>query len=421
MVRLEFIGSAGTGKTVVALHRAVRLARDPDAKVLLTTFNHRLADRLHEKLPLLATEDVRSRIVAASLGVLIRKLHSEQFGDKHVATRSEIVEFMSDAARSAGLSAEPDFLFDEWTLIVDAWDVRDQETYRDLPRLGRKIRMPVAHRDTLWAVFRKVREEIEGRDWTTPSSMAHRLRREGIFPFTHAVVDEAQDISVAQLLLFGAVLGSRVNGLFFAGDIGQRIFRPPFPWTATGVELRGRSRSLKVNYRTSHQIRRQSEGLLPERLVEADGGEENRLGVTSVFEGPAPIISTFRDRKRELEALTDWLRGRGNGDPGLEDVAVLVRTSELVDTLEPEIGNLAVVMTMHDAMGAEFRSVAVVALDDDIVPLEKRLLGVHDGSQLDEVMNTERHLLYVAATRARDHLWLSGVEPISEFLADLID
>ena len=77
--------------------------------------------------------------------------------------------------------------------------------------------------------------------------LAHRIRREGTWPYTHVLVDEAQDISVPELLLLGQKLGADQNGLFFAGDIGQRIFRAPFPWSAAKVEVRGRSRSLKVN------------------------------------------------------------------------------------------------------------------------------------------------------------------------------
>ena len=78
------------------------------------------------------------------------------------------------------------------------------------------------------------------------------------------------------------------------------------------------------------------------------------------------------------------------------------------------------VMTMHAAKGAEYRAVAVLALDQDMVPLEARFLSANDEARLDEIMNTERHLLYVAASRARDHLWLSGVAPVSEFLQDLL-
>jgi superfamily I DNA/RNA helicase len=206
--------------------------------------------------------------------------------------------------------------------------------------------------------------------------------------------------------------------LFFAGDIGQRIFRAPFPWAATGVEIRGRSRSLKINYRTSHEIRRCSDELLPETLVEPDGTEENRLGVTSIFEGAAPVTQAFDTRTRELNALRLWLDHLSEQGVQTDDIMVLVRSEAMAGEIASEL--TVKVMPMHDAKGAEYRAVAVIALDQDIVPLENRLLTANDEAQLDEIMNTERHLLYVAASRARDHLWMSGVTPVSEFLEDLL-
>ncbi|MDV7145648.1 3'-5' exonuclease [Tropicimonas sp. TH_r6] len=413
------IGSAGTGKTVVALHRAVRMAQAPEARVLLTTFNERLAYRLAEKLPLLAGAEVCARIETAALQSCIVDLHAKKFGERHLASDEEIARMLEDAAATFDLHVSPDFLADEWKLIVDAWDVSDGNTYRDLPRLGRKVRMATKRRDALWQVFDAVLAELDTRGWVTEASLAHDLRKASAFPFTHAVVDEAQDISVAQLRLLGETLGDAPNGLFFAGDIGQRIFRPPFPWTAAGVELRGRSRSLKVNYRTSHQIRRQTEGLLPETLVEADGAEEKRLGVTSVFDGPAPLIRTFETREQEIDELRAWISARLSEGCDPDAIAVLVRDRSKAVEVSDELEADLTIMTMHDAKGAEFRAVAVIALDHSAIPNEQRLMAAQDEAQLDEVMATERHLLYVAATRARDFLWMSGVEPVSEFLNDL--
>lgn len=197
-------------------------------------------------------------------------------------------------------------------------------------------------------------------------------------------------------------------------------FGPRFHGRQLASNCGGRSRSLKVNYRTSHQIKRQSEGLLPETLVEADGSEENRLGVTSVFDGPAPVITTYPSRQAEVLSLSKWLQDLARDGLGKDEIAVLVRSNDVAEQIDANIGDLSNVLLMHDAKGAEFRAVAVIALDHDIIPDEERLLSARDEMQLDEVMVTERHLLYVAATRARDHLWMSGVEPVSEFLNDLM-
>ena len=118
-----------------------------------------------------------------------------------------------------------------------------------------------------------------------------RERRNALYDF--AVIDEAQDISVAQLRFLAALGGDRPNSLFFAGDSGQRIFQTPFSWKSLGVEIRGRSQKLRINYRTSHQIRMQADRLLGPEVADVDGNVENRKGTVSVFNGPNPVIQVF--------------------------------------------------------------------------------------------------------------------------------
>lgn len=327
------IGSAGTGKTVVALHRAARLAKADDAQVLLATFNNELARRLGEKIPLVASSDVAKRIEVAALQDTVISQYQMQFGDHQIATDGEVRRLLSLASDEHDSLVDKDFLFDEWMLIIDAWHVQSADEYRNLPRLGRKVRMAASKKDDLWKVFETVKQSLNALGKQTVALLAHRLRLEGTWPYTNVLVDEAQDISVPELLLLGSKLGGEPNGLFFAGDIGQRIFRAPFPWSATRVEVRGRSRSLKVNYRTSHQIRIGSESLLPETLVEADGAEESRLGVTSVFEGPWPTVQPFSDRADEMKGVSSWVRELLSRGVAEDDIAILVRTNALRNEL----------------------------------------------------------------------------------------
>ena len=429
------IGSAGTGKTVVALHRAARLAREnAKARVLLTTFNVRLADGLSTKLPLLLPDvAVRDRVTTLALGPLAHDLYVGAFGPVKEATPEDVAEALAEAAGAADVTVDLGFLQDEWRLVVDAWAVPDRDAYRDLPRLGRLTRMAASRRNELWDVFAGARAALEGQGKRSRAQMLHALaahyRGDAPRPFTHAVVDEAQDISVPELHFLASLAGDRPNGLFFAGDIGQRIFRAPFPWKAAGVDVRGRSRSLKVNYRTSQQIRTQSDRLLPSSLTEADGNEERRTGVVSLFDGPSPEIVEFPDADAESKAVAAWLAGLAAERIVGSEVALLVRSEDELPRAnavrdvfrlltgsgaEPEI------RVMHDAKGAEYRAVAVMACDEDVIPKEERLLEARDEAMIEEIMATERHLLYVAATRAREHLWVSGAGRISEFLEDLV-
>ncbi len=423
----RIIGSAGTGKTVVALHRAIRLASgSSDARILLTTFSPGLAEGLSEKLDRLTRghPDLAARITVGTLSEVSEGLARESFGDLVVADDIEIATLLDTARSSENSQIDPGFLSDEWRLVVDAWDVHDAKTYLELPRLGRKVRMAASRRDELWRIFSRVRSALEVAGKETISSVMHRLARERQdFPFSHIVVDEAQDISAPELVLLSKMAGDTANGLFFAGDIGQRIFRSPFPWKSAGVDIRGRSRSLKVNYRTSHQIREKSDQLLPIRLIEADGEEDRRLGITSVFHGPVPGIHVFDTPEQEAGRLGAWLQERLHEGFEHESMAILVRSEEQFDRAHlalPE-GAAIPILAMHDAKGREFRAVAVMACDADVIPSENRLLGATDEPSLKEVFDTERHLLYVAATRARERLWISACNPPSEFLEDLIE
>ena len=254
--------------------------------------------------------------------------------------------------------------------------------------------------------------------------------------FDFAVVDEAQDISVAHLRFFAALGGRRHNALFFAGDLGQRIFQQPFSWKAIGVDIRGRSRTLRVNYRTSHQIRTQADRLLGPVVTDVDGNIEDRSDTVSVFNGPPPVIRTFKDEGEEINAVGNWIKENAKTGVLPHEFGVFVRSAaqleraqaavkaaglsfkildEHVETLSGHVS----ISTMHLAKGLEFRAVVVMACDDEIIPLQERIETVGDDADLQEVYDTERHLLYVACTRARDHLLVTSVEPASEFLDDI--
>lgn len=458
-------GSAGTGKTIVALHRAVHLAEaDPDPRVLLATFSEPLADALRQRLRLLIGNRPRlaERLEVQSMGGLAQRLYELNIGPLQRASEERQRALLSRAGGEVpGHGFSDRFLWAEWSGVVDAWQLENWEEYRDVPRLGRRTRLAEARRKVLWTIFAKVRNELERQDLLTTAAMFGRLEvhfnQAQRSPFDYCVIDEAQDISVAELRFLAALSEDRPNSLFFAGDLGQRIFRAPFSWRKLGVDVRGRSRTLRVNYRTPHQIRRQADRLLPPKIADVDGVEEDRRGTVSVFNGPEPQIRIFGTVEEETAAVGDWLRelsqggiGSSETGPGRGGIGLFVRSSteieralraaeaagleavrlgadESVTGAAEYGGNSQVdaararvsVGTMHRAKGLEFSAVAVMACDDDALPLQARIENVADEADLEDVYNTERHLLYVACTRARDRLLVTGVDPASEFLADL--
>ncbi len=444
-------GSAGTGKTVVALHRAAHLAiANPSARVLFTTFSDALARLLQTKLKLLTNHDraILNRITVASLDSVAVDLYGERFSKPKLADRRDIEGLIQEAVQWRGSSFSAAFLRTEWERVVDGWQLDTWEDYRGIRRAGRQRRLSEAQRKTLWPVFEWVKSGLVREGLTTRAALFGRLTsalgETGERPFDYVVVDEAQDVSVPQLRFLATLAGGRENGLFFAGDLGQRIFQQPFSWRESGVDIRGRSQTLRVNYRTSHQIKAQADRLLDPEIADADGNLEERSGTISMFNGPMPTVKLLDDEEGETRAVTEWLKqglsdGLQPGSDGLQpgEVGVFVRSRDqmdraisvancadlpfvVLDDQDEMVDGCATIGTMHLAKGLEFRAVAVVACDAEVIPLQSRVEEITDEADLDEVYNTERNLLYVACTRARDRLLVTGVKPASEFLDDLL-
>jgi mRNA-degrading endonuclease RelE of RelBE toxin-antitoxin system len=436
-------GSAGTGKTIVALHRAAHLARThPNARVLLTTFSDTLADALFTKLRRLLSNEPRlaERIDVYSLNAIGLRLYKAHVGQATIANHETVRELIRDAASAvSGHKFSLHFLLTEWDHVVDAWQLGSWEDYRDAVRLGRKTRLPEAQRRVLWSIFERVRAGLQSRHQLTYAalftSLAAVISKSNKVVFDFAVVDEAQDISVAHVRFFAALGGGRPNALFFAGDLGQRIFQQPFSWKSLGVGVQGRSRTLRVNYRTSHQIRTQADRLLGPVVKDVDGNRENRGDTVSVFNGPPPAVRSLGSETEETKAVGNWIAEHVKGGVVPHEFGVFVRSEAQLDRAQAAVKEAGVAFkvldehvetasghvsigTMHLAKGLEFRAVVVMACDDEIIPLQERIEAVGDDADLQEVYDTERHLLYVACTRARDHLLVSGVEPVSEFLDD---
>jgi len=437
-------GSAGTGKTVVALHRAVHLARaNPDSRVLLTTFSDTLANALRTKFRHLVWNEPRlgERIDIHSFNAIGQRLHKTHCGPAKLASRTLVRDLIKGASKEVGNHKfTQHFLFTEWEQIVDAWQLAKWEDYRDVARLGRKTRLPEAQRAVLWAIFEKVKAALAEKKLLTLATvfteLAQSLTASKKRPFDFVVVDEAQDVGVPHLRFFAALASDSPNGLFFAGDLGQRIFQLPFSWKSLGVDVRGRSRTLRVNYRTSHQIRQAADRLLGPEVADVDGNTENRSDTISVFNGPAPKVQTFKTEAKEQSAVGSWLKEQTKEGLQPHELGVFIRSEDQIgrakaacdsaklpyrvldEHVETESDHVSI-CTMHLAKGLEFRAVAVMACDDEIIPLQERIETVGDDSDLQEVYDTERQLLYVACTRARDRLLITSVEPASEFLDDL--
>lgn len=438
-------GSAGTGKTILALHRAVALARaNPESRVLLTTFSDILANALRAKLRYLVSNEPRlaERVEVHAINTIGVRLYKLRWRQPNLVSDHVIQELLQGASAAAGKHTfSLNFLHDEWEQIVDARQLESWEVYRDVARLGRKTRLPEPQRALLWSILDHVRSSLAARNLITYAGLFTRLATDLTQsphrPFDFVLVDEAQDITIAHLRFMAALGAGRPNALFFAGDLGQRIFQQPFSWKAFGVDIRGRASTLRVNYRTSHQIRMQADRLLGTQVADLDGNIDERGDTISVFNGPPPLIRTLASMQEENATVSAWITERIKERLLPHEIGLFVRSAAELDRAQAAVQQAGIpfkvlneqvettadhlsISTMHLAKGLEFKAVVVMACDDEIIPLQERIEAVGDEADLEEVYNTERHLLYVACTRARDYLLITSVKPASEFLDDLV-
>ena len=430
-------GSAGTGKTVTGLHRAVFLAeRLPDGeKVLLTTFTRALAEALARQLYRLTSDPaVRARIDVISVDKLAYEIVTRGNGRVTVAD-GEIVDQLWESAAKAGptylnragrvTTYSPAFLRHEWEQVVLAQQLTTREAYREATRRGRGAGLRAAHRDQVWTVIETVTAALAKRRLRTHTQLADdaaAIARRVPAPYRHVVVDEGQDLHPAQWRLLRALVAPGPNDMFLLADPHQRIYDSHVSLTQLGIEVRGRTRRLSVNYRTTHEILDLSVKVLGgDATVGLDGQDDTLRGYRSVTRGGTPELAAHVSRDGECEALIErvgtWL------DQGVEPhaVAVAVRTGQLVKTISRILGDAHIpvaddkrgtdgvlVATMHRMKGLEFQCLAVVGLDAGVLPAPHALTSAaEDPHAHRQDLQRERCLLFVALTRARDVLYLS--------------
>ena len=447
-------GGAGTGKTVVAIHRARRLARDnPDARVVLTTFNATLAQGLKTDLKALDPglriadrpgdrgvyvggidalgRDVLHRSGDAAAAACERVFgHGVEFGSKR--TSSDAVWREVAQSVGSGLDAKlavPAFLETEYVAVVLANRVTTLEQYAKVARPGRGVRLSRPQRIAVWKLVEAFRrrsqmdESISFPEVLALAAEALRVRaeRDGTYLADHVIVDEAQDLHATHWALLRALVAEGPNDLFIAEDSHQRIYGSPVVLSRFGVKIVGRSRRLTLNYRTTAQNLHFAVSVLSgAEYRDLEQGEESTSDYRSARNGPAPELISCPDLSAELEAVAtkikSWLAEDGV-EP--ESIAVLTRSQDERDRFVRGLGERGVparavdknaptpgqplVMTMHRAKGMEFSRVVLAGADEKHVPLPATFRNVPEEERAEALLR-ERSLLYVASSRARDAL-----------------
>lgn len=453
-------GGAGTGKTVTAIHRARYLAQRledtrADGKVLVTTFTKNLAQSLQSQLVELAGPEILGRVDVLNIDALAaRILHSGREDGHRGTLRADNDQSIMDVWESArrGMSNQWDlgFLQSEWTDVVLAQGIDDRNQYLAASRSGRGRRLSRPQRAELWTIFERFTQLLNAQDVLTFTQAASRAaliasRTHDAAPletklaatlprYVHAIVDEAQDLHPAHWRLIRALVPAGADDLFIVGDAHQRIYGRPVVLSRLGIETRGRSRRLKVNYRTSREILRWSLSVAHgEAVDDLEGADETLAGARSEFSGPTPVAAAYDTVAKEKAGLNNVLNDWHEAGIGWSEVAVVARQRSFVEDVRTAIESGGIpavevdakadeaklpdgvrVMTMHRAKGLEFRAVAVVgASQKDLPPWAVRNI---EGEERDSAWARERSLLYVCGSRARERLYISWVGAPSELL-----
>ncbi|WP_406359363.1 AAA family ATPase [Streptomyces sp. NBC_00715] len=439
------IGGPGTGKTVVALHRALHLARRlpldaPDGSILLTTYTRALAAELERCLGLLIADDrLRAKITVINVDALAHDIARVRHGVapvKVVTDQKEIKARWARIARRMNLDFADVFLDQEWRHVVLAQDLRTPEAYLKAPRHGRGTALPPIRRLQAWRAFEAFEEQLHRAGERTflqvCAEATRRLTEQGVPPFRHVLVDEAQDLHPVQWRFLRALVPEGHDDLFVAGDDHQRIYGNKQSLRSLGISVAGRSHRLRINYRTTHEILDWSSSLLTGDPVDATDDDSSLAGYRSTLHGRRPTLASHASRVEEIAAavarITEWTAS----GVALEDIAVAVRFIQLgrdVATALERAGLPAHVLgdavsgpgvriaTMHRMKGLEFRCVAVLGVSEGIVPMRAAITAVDvDPQQHREDIATELSLLFVACTRAREDVLVSSHGAPSPFL-----
>ena len=444
---VRVLGGAGTGKTVVAMHRARYLAEEvftgKDDRILFTTFTKNLATDISQNLrKLCSDEKAWARIEVQHLdGWVANFLRTQGY-------RPEIVyNADNDCWRNALDQAPADssllesFYRVEWESVVQAQNITSVDEYLAAPRIGRGTRISRDIKKKIWAVFQEYRAQLnEGgrKEYVDLIRDARQVIENKALklPYRAVVVDEAQDLSAEAFRLVRTIVPAGENDLFIVGDAHQRIYRHRVSLGKCGIDIRGRGKKLKINYRTTDEIRRFAVRLLEGRPIDdLDGGQDDQKGYMSLTHGTAPTAMTFPSAAEEATYLKQHIEALvAQGSP-LESICIVARTKKLVESYATNLRESGIetyevkrdaaeqrdrpglrVATMHRVKGLKFEHIIVAGANRGIVPLDMALAAGDDAITQRNIEIGERALLYVALTRAKRSALITAYGEASLYL-----
>ncbi len=446
----KVLGGAGTGKTVVAMHRAQFLASRcaDNERILFTTFTANLAQDIKENLRKICSSEEMKKIEVIHLDAWVNRFLDQQNYTYTICYGDELDKLWEQAKALSGESFDsyPEGFFkDEWRAVVQAQGINTLQEYAIAQRNGRGVRLNRKDRIAVWKVFEEYRTLMDKkriRDNAAAMNECCQIMNSqpDYHPYKHIIVDESQDFGMVAFRLLRTLAGEvHENDLFIVGDAHQRIYRNKVVLSKCRVDVRGRSSRLKINYRTTEEIRNWAMHVLTGiSFDDLDDGKDSSKGYRSLSHGDAPIVEKFDSINAEIEALIAHIKEETREDNpdkiDLKDICVVTRvkddlkeymkalneagikTYEIKRSKTDDRGLPGVRMaTMHRVKGLEFESMFLVGMTKSNMPYEKAIKN-SDPETREELITSERCLFYVALTRAKKIAHVSGYGKMSEFV-----
>lgn len=433
-------GGAGTGKTVAALHRLKFLCAKPGAKVLFTTYTRTLKENLEDlvkKLDVNASRFVLNNIdqvlleCAKSYGVKAGFRVLDYAGD------DESLKLWREVLETEITEFDERFLYDEYVDVILYFGCSDVKEYMTQPRVGRSKALSRKQRVQIWKLVekyetlkaeRKAIDRLELFNETTKY-----LNANGIRPYTNVIADEFQDFSNPELKFLRALVAEGGNDLFLVGDPLQRIYSGrKINFSSAGINVKGfRSRRLKINYRTTEPIRRVAVSVMKgQRFDDMDGGIEATDGYVSLIRsGETPRYVLAADPSDEITKVVDWIGECRRSGVSLKDLCVAAPSLAMLKGLQTRLHVDGVeykvlkgsarqgsdkglsLCTLHSIKGLEFKVVILMGINERNLPSKETKGYPFDGMDAvdrREFLTAKRSLLYVAITRARQLVYMTG-------------
>ena len=393
------LGGAGTGKTVAAMHRARWLARNlPEGGILVTTFARNLATDIENNLRSICSPDEMSRIEVTNLDRwVVRFLRGKRYEFQVAFGRNREAWQRALDLKPPELGLSDSFCEDEWEQVIQAKGVANEQEYRHVSRVGRGTRLGRGARVRVWPVFEEYRAQLAERGLKEVDDAyrdaAALLRNNGVGSgYVAVVVDEAQDMGAQAFLLIRAITPAGRDDLFIAGDGHQRIYgRNRVVMGRCDIDIRGRSRKLRLNYRTTEETRRWASHLLAGRDIDdLDGGSDDNKGIWSLTRGPEPMLKRFDTREEQNTFVVSYLTTLQAGGDAMRAVCNVARTTGERDAIRQHLQAQDIevevierdmiddaaqagvrLATMHRVKGLEFERVVMASMNEGLVPLSR--------------------------------------------------